>query len=81
MCIQTSLEKNFFDLVVSFNTLHNLYNFKLFNALKEISRVKKKILIYVWNHIETKKKSKIFYIGKLRVKVFILLQNGNGGLN
>ena len=28
-----------FDLVVSINTLHNLYNYELFDALKEIERV------------------------------------------
>ena len=28
-----------FDLVISINTLHNLYNFELFDALKEIQRV------------------------------------------
>jgi len=30
-----------FDLVVSINTLHNLYNYELFNALQEIERVGK----------------------------------------
>jgi SAM-dependent methyltransferase len=30
---------NHFDLVVSINTLHNLYNFDLYEALKEIERV------------------------------------------
>ncbi len=34
--------KNYFDLVVSFNTFHNLYNYDLFKALKEIERVGKK---------------------------------------
>ena len=34
--------KKITDLVVSFNTLHNLYNFELDKALKEISRVSKK---------------------------------------
>lgn len=32
---------NYFDLVVSINTLHNLYNYELFDALKEIERVGK----------------------------------------
>ncbi len=33
---------NSFDLVVSITTLHNLYCYELFNALKEIQRVSKK---------------------------------------
>ena len=33
---------NYFDLVVSFNTLHNLYSFELEKSLLEISRVSKK---------------------------------------
>lgn len=35
-------EDDYFDLVISINTLHNLYNFELFNSLKEIERVGKK---------------------------------------
>lgn len=35
-------EDNSFDLVVSINTLHNLYTFELLEALKEIERVSKK---------------------------------------
>ncbi len=55
-------KKNFFDLVVSFNTLHNLYNFKLFNALKEISRVKKKnSYICVESYRNEKEKQNLLY--------------------
>ena len=32
---------NYFDLVISITTLHNLYNFDLFKSLKEIERVSK----------------------------------------
>lgn len=32
-------EDNSFDLVISINTLHNLYNYELFSALAEIERV------------------------------------------
>ena len=32
---------NYFDLVISITTLHNLYNFDLFKSLKEIERVAK----------------------------------------
>jgi SAM-dependent methyltransferase len=35
-------EENYFDLVISLNTLHNLYCFDLFQSLKEIERVGKK---------------------------------------
>ena len=35
-------ENNSFDLVISLNTLHNLYCFDLINSLKEIERVAKK---------------------------------------
>ena len=33
---------NFFDLVISINTLHNLYSYELFSALQEMERVGKK---------------------------------------
>tara|TARA_B100002051_G_scaffold260939_1_gene281943 strand:+ start:2136 stop:2801 length:666 start_codon:yes stop_codon:yes gene_type:complete len=33
---------NTFDLVISINTLHNLFNYDLYNSLKEISRVSSK---------------------------------------
>ena len=36
---------NYFDLVVSFNTLHNLYNYDLFKSLQEIERVAKKYIV------------------------------------
>ncbi len=35
-------KKNYFDLVISINTLHNLYCFDLLNSLIEIERVSKK---------------------------------------
>jgi len=35
-------EENYFDLVISLNTIHNLYCFDLFQSLKEIERVGKK---------------------------------------
>ena len=33
---------NYFDLVISLNTFHNLYNFELIDALREVERVGKK---------------------------------------
>ena len=34
--------ENYFDLVISINTLHNLYSYELFSALQEMERVSKK---------------------------------------
>ena len=34
-------EDNYFDLVISINTLHNLFNYQLFDALNEMERVGK----------------------------------------
>tara|TARA_B100001248_G_scaffold260540_1_gene249064 strand:+ start:81172 stop:81837 length:666 start_codon:yes stop_codon:yes gene_type:complete len=39
---QLPFEDNSFDLVLSINTLHNLYCYELFDALQEIERVSKK---------------------------------------
>ena len=35
-------KSNYFDLVISINTLHNLYNYELNDSLREINRVSKK---------------------------------------
>lgn len=44
VCSAVSLpfENNYFDLVISINTVHNLYNYDLMKALQEIERVGKK---------------------------------------
>jgi len=53
---------NFFDLVISLNTLHNLYNFELFDALKEIERVSKKNkYICVESYKTEKQKANLLY--------------------
>ena len=55
-------KKNYFDLVVSFNTLHNLYNFELEDALKEISRVSKNYsYICVESYRNEKEKMNLLY--------------------
>lgn len=55
-------KKNFFDLVVSFNTLHNLYNYDLFQALKEIERVSKRHkYICVESYISELQKQNLLY--------------------
>ena len=69
---------DYFDLVISINTLHNLYAFELENALKEMERGKTPN-IYVLKVIEMKKKKLICCIGRLHVKRLTLPKSGNGG--
>ncbi|MDB9980005.1 class I SAM-dependent methyltransferase [Candidatus Pelagibacter sp.] len=53
---------DYFDLVVSFNTLHNLYNYELEQALIEISRVtKKKSYICVESYKNEEEKMNLLY--------------------
>ena len=52
---------NYFDIAFSFNTLHNLYNFELFDALKEINRVSKKKFITVESYRNEKEKANLLY--------------------
>ena len=54
-------ESNYFDLVVSFNTLHNLYNYDLFKSLKEKQRVGKKKYIVVESYKNEKEKMNLLY--------------------
>lgn len=54
-------KNNFFDLVVSFNTLHNLYNYDLFKSLQEIERVAKKKYIVVESYRNEKEKMNLLY--------------------
>jgi len=55
-------KNNFFDLVLSINTLHNLYNFELFDALKEIERVgKKNKYICVESYRNEEEKANLLY--------------------
>ena len=75
----TPWEDNFFDLVISLQTLHNLHNYDLEKQKKWKELVKRNI--YVLKVIEMKKKKQIYYTGKLLVNLFVLHQNGNGGLN
>ena len=54
-------KKNYFDLVVTFNTLHNLYNYELDEALIEINRVSKgKSYICVESYRNEKEKMNYF---------------------
>lgn len=52
---------NYFDIAFSFNTLHNLYNFELFDALKEINRVSKKKFVTVESYRNEKEKANLLY--------------------
>ena len=55
--------KKYFDLVVSFNTLHNLYTYELEQSLLEISRVsKRKSYICVESYRNEKEKMKSFIL-------------------
>ena len=53
-CCATKLpfKSNYFDLIISINTLHNLYAYELEQSLIEIERVGKKISIFVLNLIK-----------------------------
>lgn len=54
-------DDDYFDLVVSFNTLHNLYNFDLLKSLKEIERVGKKKYIVVESYRNEIEKMNLLY--------------------
>lgn len=54
-------KNNYFDLVVSFNTFHNLYNFELFKSLKEFERVGKKKYLCVESYSNEKEKMNLLY--------------------
>ena len=54
-------EKDFFDLVVSFNTFHNLHNFDLEIALKEMERVGKEKYLCVESYRNEEEKANLLY--------------------
>jgi protein-L-isoaspartate(D-aspartate) O-methyltransferase len=55
-------EDDSFDLVISINTLHNLYNYELWPALKEIERVGRKAkLIVVESYRNEREKVNLLY--------------------
>ena len=53
--------ENYFDLVVSFNTLHNLFNFELEKALKEMERVGKNKYLCVESYRNEEEKANLLY--------------------
>mgnify|MGYP001233188404 CR=1 FL=1 len=54
-------KKNYFKLAFSLNTLHNLYNYQLFESLKEIQRVARKKYICVESYKNEKEKMNLLY--------------------
>ena len=54
-------KNNYFDLVVSFNTLHNLHNYDLYKALKEMDRVGKKKYLLVESYRNETEKMNLLY--------------------
>ena len=52
---------NYFDLVISITTLHNLYNFELYSALREIERVGKNKYICVESYRNEVEKANLIY--------------------
>ena len=56
------LKKNYFDLVISFNTFHNLYNYQLEKAIFEFERVgKKNKYLCVESYRNEKEKENLLY--------------------
>ena len=60
-CTKLPWKKNYFDLVVSFNTFHNLHNYDLFKALKELQRVARKKYFCVESYRNEKEKANLLY--------------------
>lgn len=60
-CNKLPWKTNYFDLVVSFNTFHNLYNYDLFQSLKEFERVGKKKYLCVESYRNEKEKMNLLY--------------------
>lgn len=59
---QLPFEDHYFDFVFTINTFHNLYNFELFSALKEMMRVsKEKRFICVESYRNEKEKANLLY--------------------
>ncbi len=60
-CKKLPWKKNYFDLVVSFNTFHNLYNYELKSSLIEFNRVAKKKYFCVESYRNEKEKANLLY--------------------
>lgn len=58
---QLPFPDNYFDLAFSINTIHNLPNYQLFNALKEIQRVSRKKYVCVESYRNEIEKANLLY--------------------
>jgi ubiquinone/menaquinone biosynthesis C-methylase UbiE len=74
--IKLPFKKNFFDLVISINTIHNLSKKKCLIALAEINRVSKKNSFITVDDFSNEKEKKKLACGILRQKVYFILMNG-----
>ena len=69
---------DFFDLVISINTLHNLYNYDLHLALKELQRVGKNKYICVESYRNELEKANLLYWQVTCEALLTLLMSGDG---
>ena len=72
-------EENYFDLVISINTLHCLEAYDLDLALREMERVGKKNKYICVESYRNEKKRRTYYIGKSLVRPLIPQKSGIGG--
>ena len=72
-------EDNYFDLVISITTLHNLYAYDLEKALKEMERVGQNKYLCVESYRNEEEKANLLY-WQVTCESFNTPQNGNGGL-
>ena len=56
---------DYFDLVISINTFHNLYCYELEKSLREMERVGKENKYICVESYRNEEEKQIFYIGKL----------------
>ena len=70
-CKRLPFEDNFFDLVISINTIHNLNKLDCKKSLKEINRVSKKNAFIQVDAYENTKERKIFLDWMLTAKTFM----------
>ena len=71
---------NYFDLVISINTIHCLHINDLTRSIQEIQRVGKSNKYICVESFRNESKRQIYYIGKSHVKHFIIQNLGDGYL-
>ena len=70
-------KKNYFDLLLSINTLHNLELFDLKKSIKEINRVSKRQYLVVESYRNEKELFNL-QCWALTAQAFLVSKNGNG---